>query len=51
MSASFAAQHSVTHILYMSRLTVKEKQHLISGSFELGSGFLSAQLVRIAFWV
>lgn len=35
----------------MSRLTVNEKQHRISGSFEFGSGFLSEQLVRMAFWV
>jgi hypothetical protein len=35
----------------MSRLTVNEKQHLISGSFEFGSGFFNEQLVRIAFWV
>jgi hypothetical protein len=35
---------------YMSRLTVKEKQQLISGSFELGFGFLSEQVVRMAFW-
>lgn len=38
-----------TYISYMSRLTVKEKQHLISGSLDFGSGFLREQLVRIAF--
>lgn len=38
-----------TYISYMSRLTVKEKQHRISGSLDFGSGFLREQLVRIAF--
>lgn len=38
-------------MFHMSRLTVNEKQHLISGSFEFGSGFFREQLVRIAFWV
>jgi hypothetical protein len=37
------------YMLYMSRLTVKEKQHLISGSLEFGSGFFREQLVKIAF--
>jgi hypothetical protein len=40
-----------THIFHMSRLTVNEKQHRISGSFEFGSGFLREQLVKMAFWV
>lgn len=40
-----------THIFHMSRFTVKEKQHRISGSLELGSGFFREQLVRMAFWV
>jgi hypothetical protein len=39
----------LTNMLYMSRLTVNEKQHRISGSFEFGSGFFRAQLVKIAF--
>lgn len=37
------------HILYISRLIVNEKQHLIS-SFEFGSGFFKEQVVKIAFW-
>jgi hypothetical protein len=47
-------QHSVltvTHMFHASRLTVKEKQHRISGSLEFGSGFFNEQLVKIAFWV
>lgn len=40
-----------TCILSVSRFTVNEKQHRISGSLELGSGFLSEQLVRMAFWL
>ena len=40
-----------THIFHASRLTVKEKQHRISGSLEFGSGFFNEQLVRMAFWV
>lgn len=40
-----------THIFSESLFTVNEKQHLISGSFEFGSGFLSEQLVKIAFWL
>jgi hypothetical protein len=39
----------ITHMFHMSRLTVKEKQHRISGSFEFGSGFLREQLVKMAF--
>ena len=39
----------MTYMLYMSRLTVKEKQHLISGSLDVGSGFLREQPVRMAF--
>lgn len=46
---SFAVRS--THILHVSRLTVKEKQQRISGSFEFGSGFFSEQLVKMAFWV
>jgi hypothetical protein len=42
---------AVAYIFHASRLTVKEKQHRISGSFEFGSGFFKEQLVRIAFWV
>lgn len=38
-----------TYMFHISRFTVKEKQHLISGSFESGSGFFSEQLVKIAF--
>lgn len=38
-----------TYMFHMSRLTVNEKQHRISGSFEFGSGFFSEQLVRMAF--
>ena len=40
-----------TDIFHISRFTVNEKQHRISGSFEFGSGFFREQLVRIAFWV
>lgn len=40
-----------TYMLSVSRLTVKEKQHRISGSLEFGSGFLSEQLVKMAFWL
>jgi hypothetical protein len=39
----------MTYMLYMSRLTVKEKQHLISGSLDIGSGFLREQPVKMAF--
>jgi hypothetical protein len=38
-------------MFHMSLFTVNEKQHLISGSFEFGSGFLREQLVRMAFCV
>jgi hypothetical protein len=38
-----------TYMFNVSRLTVKEKQHRISGSLELGSGFFSEQLVKMAF--
>jgi hypothetical protein len=41
----------ITHMFHASLLTVKEKQHRISGSLEFGSGFFNEQLVRIAFWV
>ena len=40
---------NATYMFNVSRLTVNEKQHRISGSFELGSGFFSEQLVRMAF--
>lgn len=40
-----------THMFHISRFTVNEKQHRISGSLESGSGFLREQLVRMAFWV
>lgn len=51
VSGKVSKRRSLTHILYISRLTVNEKQHRISGSFEFGSGFLRAQLVKIAFCV
>jgi hypothetical protein len=41
----------MTYMFHASRLTVKEKQHRISGSLEFGSGFFKEQLVRMAFWV
>lgn len=37
------------YMLCASRRIVKEKQHRISGSFESGFGFLSEQLVKMAF--
>ena len=40
-----------TYMFHISLFTVNEKQHLISGSFEFGSGFLREQLVRMAFCV
>lgn len=51
VSVGQAKETYKTHIFHMSRFTVKEKQHRISGSFEFGSGFLREQLVRMAFWV
>lgn len=40
-----------TNIFHMSRFTVNEKQHRISGSLEFGSGFFREQLVKMAFCV
>lgn len=38
-----------THMLWVSRLIVNEKQHWISGSVDLKSGLFKEQLVNIAF--
>lgn len=38
-----------THMLWVSRRIVNEKQHRSNGSLEVGSGVLSEQLVRMAF--
>lgn len=40
-----------TYMLYMSLLMVNEKQHLISGSPEFGSGFFKEHVVKMAFWL
>jgi len=40
-----------THMLWVSRRMVKEKQHRNRTSFDLGSGFLMEQLVSMAFWL
>ena len=42
-------QNRATYMLWVSRRIVKEKQHLMVGSFDVWSGFFSEQLVRIAF--
>ena len=49
VSISCCARAGVTHMFQASLLTVKEKQHRISGSLEFGSGFFKEQLVRMAF--
>lgn len=39
-----------THMLWVSRRMVNEKQHFVPESFASSSGLFNQQLVKIAFW-